>query len=301
MRRCAFTIIELLVVVGIIAVLLGILLPSLFLARGAAMKVVCSARLRDLTMAATMYQSENRVYPPPMQQVTLAAAGPAMVRVAPQQISADLLNELRSYLRYPEVQPATPVSSLPPFLHCPFVEMSSEDRGPFPAPAPFAQTYYTGYVYLGRVPEVSVKATPAPAGGPTALIFPLPVPLPIQLPNLPLIGGLVPTLEPAIELKPGRASDAKPTRLAVLWADNVSQRDDPNQPWQYAHTKRATRGGAPLRHDGPTELLGQHRAFNDGSVEWVKTGSPALKLEPLLSSNTAHASLKTLLGELWWF
>ncbi|MGN6728010.1 MAG: type II secretion system protein, partial [Tepidisphaeraceae bacterium] len=54
-RRRAFTIIELLVVIGILAILLGILLPVLTRVRGAAMKVVCSARLRDLTMASTMY------------------------------------------------------------------------------------------------------------------------------------------------------------------------------------------------------------------------------------------------------
>ena len=305
MRRRAFTIIELLVVLGIIALLIGILLPALFMARGMAMKVVCSVRLRDLTTAATMYQSANHVYPPPMQHVTVGAAGPATFRPAPQQISAELLNELRSYLNFPEIQPNTPVSGLPPFLQCPFVEMTSEDRGPFASPAPLTQTYYTGYAYLGRVPELSVKAV-APTStptSPTALLPPLslPIPLPIQLPNLPLIGGLVPVLEPAIELKPGRAPEARSTKRAVLWADNVSQNNATDRPWQYTHTRRAMRGGSAIRYDDPSELTGQHRAFNDGSVEWVKAKSPELEFEPAQSSNTAHASLKTLLGELWWF
>ncbi|MDB5325272.1 MAG: hypothetical protein JWM57_841 [Phycisphaerales bacterium] len=305
MRRSAFTIIELLVVIGIIALLIGILLPALFMARGMAMKVVCSVRLRDLSVAATMYQTTNHVYPPPMQHLTVGVTGPATFRPAPQQISAELLNELRAYLRFPEIQPTTPVSGLPPFVQCPFVEMTTEDRGPFTSPAPFTQTYYTGYAYLGRVPEVSVKAvasTPSPTS-PTSILPPLilPIPLPIQLPNLPLIGGLVPVLEPAIELKPGRAPEARSTKRAVLWSDNVSQTSVPDRPWQYTHTRRATRGGSAIRYNDPSELIGQHRAFNDGSVEWVKAKSPELELEPAPSANTAHASLKTLLGELWWF
>ena len=63
-------------------VLLGILLPVLTRVRGAAMKVVCSARLRDLTMASTMYQGDHRVYPAPMQDLVSPSASRATASTA---------------------------------------------------------------------------------------------------------------------------------------------------------------------------------------------------------------------------
>jgi hypothetical protein len=238
-----------------------------------------------------------------MQQIKTASAGPANVYPAPHLISAELLNQLQHYLKYPEVRPTTPVSDLAPFLQCPFLEMTENNRGPFPSPAPLSPTYYTGYVYLGRVPEVSVKASPSAASTSSTLLgLPvLPSVIPVQLPNLPLIGGLVPVLQPAIELKPGRASINSSTKRGVLWADNVSQNEDPTDPWQYTHSRRATRNSGPVRYPTADELIGQHRAFSDGSVEWVKAKSDELSCEKSPSSNLTHASLKTLLGELWWF
>ncbi|MBI1369254.1 MAG: prepilin-type N-terminal cleavage/methylation domain-containing protein [Planctomycetes bacterium] len=55
MRRQAFTIIELLVVVAIIAVLIAILLPSLQKARDVSKSVVCSTHLNQLNLATVLY------------------------------------------------------------------------------------------------------------------------------------------------------------------------------------------------------------------------------------------------------
>ncbi len=60
--RGAFTLIELLVVVAVIAVLLGILLPSLAGARDAARTTVCASNLRQLVTASTTYANESRGY-----------------------------------------------------------------------------------------------------------------------------------------------------------------------------------------------------------------------------------------------
>ncbi|MCC6285189.1 MAG: prepilin-type N-terminal cleavage/methylation domain-containing protein [Phycisphaerales bacterium] len=56
--RRAFTLIELLVVIAIIALLLGILLPSLAGARKAARRTICITNIRNLSIAAEGYKTE---------------------------------------------------------------------------------------------------------------------------------------------------------------------------------------------------------------------------------------------------
>jgi len=59
-----FTIIELLVVIGIIAVLLAILIPGLGKARGMAKRMKCASNLRQIDVAMRLYLGENKdTYP----------------------------------------------------------------------------------------------------------------------------------------------------------------------------------------------------------------------------------------------
>jgi len=63
--RDGFTLVELLVVIGIIALLVSILLPALATAREQAQKTVCLSNLRSLGQAVAVYQAEHKgVFPP---------------------------------------------------------------------------------------------------------------------------------------------------------------------------------------------------------------------------------------------
>lgn len=58
--RCGFTLVELLVVIGIISVLISMLLPSLSKAMASARKVQCMSNMRQIYNILSMYSNANR-------------------------------------------------------------------------------------------------------------------------------------------------------------------------------------------------------------------------------------------------
>jgi prepilin-type N-terminal cleavage/methylation domain-containing protein/prepilin-type processing-associated H-X9-DG protein len=64
-RRQAFTLVELLVVIGIIALLISMLLPALNRARESAKTVQCASNMRQIGIACRMYAEANKSAVPP--------------------------------------------------------------------------------------------------------------------------------------------------------------------------------------------------------------------------------------------
>lgn len=68
-RKAAFTLVELLVVIGIIALLIAILMPVLGRAREASNRVKCAANLHNLGIAVTQFANDHKSYFPMAYQM----------------------------------------------------------------------------------------------------------------------------------------------------------------------------------------------------------------------------------------
>lgn len=127
-----FTLVELLVVIGIIAILIALLLPSLTKARILAKRLVCASQLRQNGLALTQYANDNRSKYPPGNLYNYPYAGIIVVPPAQEVYFGNLL------LKYTGNSAKT--------FYCPFVEFPLPSKGFFIG-GPY---YWTGFYYFGN-------------------------------------------------------------------------------------------------------------------------------------------------------
>ena len=95
-KRAGFTLVELLVVIGIIALLISILLPALNKARASAMRTKCAANLGQIAVGAQMHVQAHRGYYP-LAGILKGSPGSLIKNAEPQEVG-DVNKSKYSYI-----------------------------------------------------------------------------------------------------------------------------------------------------------------------------------------------------------
>lgn len=137
-RRPAFTLVEILVVISIIALLLALLLPSLRSARDQAKRIVCGANVRAIGQGVWNYWTERNgrvpfIISPMTNGGALAATGPAIGfgdPLVPAE-SLDPFDHTRWPMSLPNVLMPSYMNGDPRVFVCPAAVMGWPRGGPY--------------------------------------------------------------------------------------------------------------------------------------------------------------------------
>ena len=156
-NRRGFTLVELLVVIGIIGVLLSILLPALGTARENAKRSACLSNLHQLSLSAIMYANDNRGWFPARRLPAGASPGawwPPQVWYYPPYT-----DERDKWLNY---LPGYTVEQSSPVLYCPLsADMLHTQAGGWGVPYGGSTIYLFGYPYFANYPTTPTPGWPA--------------------------------------------------------------------------------------------------------------------------------------------
>jgi len=115
--RTAFTLVELLVVIGIIAVLIALLLPALVASRIAARSIACQSNLRQIGQGLMMYANANDGWPIPFKDDPASIGG---VRGLGTQVAPSQRWPAKIFkFHLPETETDNPADYSPPVVTCP--------------------------------------------------------------------------------------------------------------------------------------------------------------------------------------
>jgi len=238
--RRAFTVVELLVVIGIIALLVAILLPALSKAREQSLRTACLSNLRQLGQISHLYAIDNRGWFPHRHPTAPWPAQAMHHRDAADESAADMRPMWYRYF------PDHPIDKPLKVFYCPAADASDMlirfdgDNWPAASGFPGFGFYLVGYAYFGNYGNPSHS-------GPYPYVN-----------GTPFVGGFN---HFGKGTPPRRSSD---NASLVLWADLIEDKRlaADGRLWYVGHAK-----GGPQQF---TKLppLGMHCVRADGSARW---------------------------------